>query len=57
MARKLYTEAIKREGIKLDKSALEKKDKQHLYICNKSRKFQVPNLHQSTCSPITRRNL
>jgi hypothetical protein len=28
MASKLYTEAIKREGIKLDKSALEKKDKQ-----------------------------
>ena len=50
MGNKLYKEAIKTEGLKLGKPAMEKKDKQkqfcqqHLYICNKSRKVQVLNL-------------
>jgi hypothetical protein len=54
MGNKLYKEAIKTEGLKLAKSATEKKEKQkqfcqqHLYICNKSREFQVLNLCRPT---------
>jgi hypothetical protein len=63
MGNKLYKEAIKTEGLKLGKAAMEKKDKQkqfcqqHLYICNKSGKFQVLNLCRPTSLPTMLHNL
>jgi len=63
MGNRLCKEAIKTEGLKLGKSAMEKKDKQkqfckqYLYICYKSRKFQVLNLCRPTSPTMMLHNL